>query len=112
MWTDEDILAMEEKAYDRLIGPLFGPKLAGPDRLTAHFRSHNPLDQAKDRSVDDLKKVRYYIDCGDDDFLIKANMALCAVLVGVVTTCWCCVFECRKLSRSSPTPIRWQARLL
>ncbi len=81
MWTYEDILAMEEKAYDRLIGRLFGPGLEGKARLTAHFRSHNPLDQAKDKSVDDLKKVRYYIDCGDDDFLIKANMALHAVLL-------------------------------
>jgi enterochelin esterase-like enzyme len=23
-----------------------------------------------------LKKVRYYIDCGDDDFLIRGNCAL------------------------------------
>ncbi len=32
-------------------------------------------------------------------------------LIGVVTTCWCCLFDCRKLRCSSPTPIRWQAGL-
>jgi len=81
MWTDEDIIGMEEKPYKGLIGRLFGPGLEGKARLTAHFRSHNPLDQAKDKPVDDLKRVRHYIDCGDDDFLIKANMALHAVLL-------------------------------
>jgi enterochelin esterase-like enzyme len=81
MWTDEDIIGMEEKFFKGLIGRLFGPGLEGKARLTPHFRSHNPLDQAKDKPVDDLKRVRYYIDCGDDDFLIKANMALHAILL-------------------------------
>jgi enterochelin esterase-like enzyme len=81
MWTEEDIIGMEEKPYQGFIGRLFGPGLEGKARLTAHFRSHNPLDQARDKPVDDLKKVRYYIDCGDDDFLIKANMALHAILL-------------------------------
>jgi enterochelin esterase-like enzyme len=76
LWTDEDLAAMDEKAYDRVISPLFGPKLAGKDRLTAHFRSYNPLDLAKNQSVEALKKVKYYIDCGDDDFLFKGNAAL------------------------------------
>jgi enterochelin esterase-like enzyme len=81
VWTEEDMVNMPEKNYDGLIGRLFGPGLQGKDRLTAHFRAHNPIDQARDKSEDDLKKVRYYIDCGDDDFLIKANMALHAVLL-------------------------------
>ena len=29
-----------------------------------------------DKSADDLKKVRYWIDCGDDDFLTKGNCLL------------------------------------
>jgi enterochelin esterase-like enzyme len=81
MWTEEDLVNMPEKNYDRLMGRLFGPKLEGKARLTPHFRAHNPIDQAKTLTEDSLKKVRYYIDCGDDDFLIKANMALHAVLL-------------------------------
>ena len=28
------------------------------------------------KSADNLKKVRYWIDCGDDDFLTKGNCLL------------------------------------
>jgi S-formylglutathione hydrolase FrmB len=80
IWTDEDFMALDEKAYEKMMGPLFGPALAGKDRPTPHYRSYNPLDQARTKSVDDLKKVRYYIDCGDDDFLFKGNAALHVVL--------------------------------
>jgi len=80
VWTDEDMTAMNEKAYDHLIGRVFGPGLRGNDRLSAHYRAHNPLELAGTLSADDLKKVRYYIDCGDDDFLFKGNSALHVIL--------------------------------
>ena len=35
----------------------------------------------QDRPVDDLKKVRYYIDCGDDDFLINGNMVIHTIMI-------------------------------
>ena len=31
---------------------------------------------------------------------ILAYGAIGVVLVGIATTCWCCIFECRKLRRS------------
>lgn len=80
VWTDEDFITMDEKMYGLIIGRLLGPNLAGKDRLTPHYRAHNPLELAKTLSVDALKKVRYYIDCGDDDFLFKGNSALHAIL--------------------------------
>jgi hypothetical protein len=43
---------------------------------------------------------------------VLAFGALGVMLVGVVTTCWCCFFECRKLRRSSARPVPWQAGLL
>jgi enterochelin esterase-like enzyme len=76
VWTDEDFMALDQKAYDKMMSPLFGPAPAGKDRLTPHYRSYGPLDQAKTLSVDELGKVRYYLDCGDDDFLFKGNAAL------------------------------------
>ncbi len=76
-WSDEDILGMKQKNWDDLLGPLFGAEgKAGKDRLTAHFRSVSPLDLARTLPDDSLKKVRYYVDCGDDDFLIGGNCAL------------------------------------
>ncbi len=77
VWADDDIAGMKQKSWDDLLGPLFGAEgKAGKDRLTAHFRSVSPLDLARTLPEDELKKVRYYIDCGDDDFLIKGNCAL------------------------------------
>jgi len=82
VWSDEDIIGMEPKSWDRLLGPLFGSAgKTGQDRLTAHFRETSPLDLAKTLPEDSLKKVRYYIDCGDDDFLIKGNCALHLLLL-------------------------------
>ncbi len=80
LWTDEDFTALDARMYERMLGPLFGPGLSGKDRLTSHYRSYNPLDLAKTTAVESLKKVRYYIDCGDDDFLFKGNAALHVIL--------------------------------
>lgn len=82
VWPDDEILGMKQESWDKLLGPLFGAAgLAGKDRLTPYFRKVSPLDLAKSLPKDSLKKVRYYIDCGDDDFLIKGNCALHLLLL-------------------------------
>jgi enterochelin esterase-like enzyme len=80
VWPDEEILAMKQDTWDKVVGPVLGPGLVGKARLTPHFRRHSPLDLAKTLPEESLKKVRYYIDCGDDDFLIRGNCALHIVL--------------------------------
>jgi enterochelin esterase-like enzyme len=80
LWTDEDFIAFDARMYERMLAPLFGPGLAGKDRLTSHYRSYNPLDLARTTAVESLNKARYYIDCGDDDFLFKGNAALHVIL--------------------------------
>ncbi len=80
VWQDEDVVGMKQDSWDELVGPVLGAGLSGQNRLTSHFRSVSPLDLAKSLPEDALKKVRYYIDCGDDDFLIKGNCALHLVL--------------------------------
>jgi len=75
VWRHEDLVGEEaSREYNRGLKDLFGPLENG--QLPKHFRLHNPLDLAKGMPADTLKKVRYYIDCGDDDFLIQGNMAL------------------------------------
>lgn len=76
VWPDEEILGMKQDTWDKVVGPVLGAGLSGKDRLTPHFRKHSPLDLAKSLPEESLKKVRYYIDCGDDDFLIRGNCAL------------------------------------
>jgi enterochelin esterase-like enzyme len=81
VWTDEDLLAMKQDAWNTVLGPVFGPGLAGQARLTAHFRKYSPLELIKTLPEESLKKVRLYLDCGDDDFLIRGNCALHLALV-------------------------------
>ena len=45
-------------------------------RHTDHWRQHSVLDLVKNTDADELKKLRYYIDCGDDDFLAIGNATL------------------------------------
>jgi enterochelin esterase-like enzyme len=81
VWSDGDIAGMKQESWDKLLGPLFGAKgLAGQDRLTPAFRKVSPLELARTLPEDSLKRVRYYIDCGDDDFLIAGNCALHVLL--------------------------------
>jgi enterochelin esterase-like enzyme len=80
VWADDDIVSIPQPMYDRLFSGIFGLKLEGKDRLNPHFRNHHPLDLAKTLPVETLKKVRFFIDCGDDDFLIEGNAALHIIL--------------------------------
>lgn len=49
------------------------PEKAGADFMDAYFRRHSPLELIGSMSPDDLRSVRWYIDCGDDDFLYEGN---------------------------------------
>jgi enterochelin esterase-like enzyme len=80
VWTDEEFVARKQEDHDMVFAPLFGGGLSGKDRLTPHFRQYNPLELARTLPEASLKKVRCYIDCGDDDFLIRGNCALHIVL--------------------------------
>lgn len=79
--TEEEIVAMSDENWDRVFGPPYGAGLRGMERLSDHFKQNWILKIIEAANADDLKKVRYYIDCGDDDFLIKGNMALNALLI-------------------------------
>lgn len=72
--TDTEVVALKD--YDRLFGTLFGTKLEGQGRLVPHWRTYSPLDLVKKVPLETLKTVRWYLDCGDDDFLYKGNSAL------------------------------------
>ena len=50
--------------------------MKGADRLTPHVKANTGIEIVKNGNADELKKVKFYIDCGDDDFLIEGNMAL------------------------------------
>lgn len=43
------------------------------ERLVDYFRKHNALSLIEDMPEDKKNAVRWYIDCGDDDFLYEGN---------------------------------------
>ncbi|MFN3847819.1 MAG: alpha/beta hydrolase [Spirosomataceae bacterium] len=83
VWTDEEVATgnQDQARYDAVFGDLYGKGLKGKDRITDHFKKNAPIHIVQNGNADELKKVRYYIDCGDDDFLIKGNMALHAAMI-------------------------------
>jgi S-formylglutathione hydrolase FrmB len=76
VFTDEDMIAMTQDRYDRVMGPVLGPGKVGADRLTQPWRGMSVLDIVRNQPVAQLRSVRYYIDCGDDDFLYAGNAML------------------------------------
>jgi S-formylglutathione hydrolase FrmB len=71
-FTDEEILA--SNTYDRYFGDIYGPK--NGNSVSEHWKAYSPLYLLDSVDKEKLKSVRYYIDCGDDDFLYKGNAAL------------------------------------
>lgn len=43
------------------------------DELKEYFENHNAVSLIENGSVKDISSVRWYIDCGDDDFLYEGN---------------------------------------
>ena len=75
-FTDEEIVAKSEKEYEMYFSGLFGKSLQGDSRLNEAWKANNPLDLIHSIPLDKLKTVRFWIDCGDDDFLCNGNSAL------------------------------------
>jgi S-formylglutathione hydrolase FrmB len=75
-WTEQEAVKTPDDVWAYYFADLYGKDLKGADRLTPHMKSYSGIEIVKNGNVDELKKVKYYIDCGDDDFLIEGNMAL------------------------------------
>lgn len=76
VFNDDAMTNMPAAEWDDLFGQLFGRRLQGRDRLNNAYRANSILDLVKNTAAEKLKSVRYWIDCGDDDFLSKGNCLL------------------------------------
>lgn len=76
VFDDAAMSGMPDKNYEATFGQLFGRGIKGAARLNEAWKKNSSLAIVAGKSTDDLKKVRYWIDCGDDDFLIKGNCLL------------------------------------
>jgi enterochelin esterase-like enzyme len=76
VFPDDQIVSTPDDTWEHIFGQLWGRGLKGNDRLNKVWQSNSVLGLVKSKSADELKNVRYWIDCGDDDFLTKGNCLL------------------------------------
>lgn len=74
--TAEEFKATEQEEFDYVFGDAFGKGLTPEQRVGEAFFAYEPTEIVMRKPVEELKKVRYYIDCGDDDWLSPANATL------------------------------------
>ena len=81
IWNDDYVLNIPANDQQRnRFKELFGIPVDGKVQLTDSWYKNSILKIAATTPVEKLNQVRFYIDCGDDDFLIKGNMELHALL--------------------------------
>jgi S-formylglutathione hydrolase FrmB len=73
---DDEMVGMANDHWETEFGQLYGRGLKGKDRLSTAWYNNSILKIVETKPADDLRKVRYWIDCGDDDFLTKGNCLL------------------------------------
>lgn len=74
--TDEALLASGQSGFDGYWGRVLGTGLEGEARLSPHYRKHSILDIVERKNAKEMNTVRFYFDCGDDDFLAIGNASL------------------------------------
>jgi len=74
--TNEQFREIPGEEYDDLFETIFETGVEGEQRLTEHYKQNSPLNLIESLPVESLKQVRYYIDCGDDDWLNEGNATL------------------------------------
>ena len=80
IYTEEEVLGYEQERWDYVEGLMYGKGLVGQARITDHWKANNPLHLVRQTDVEKLKEVKYYFDCGDDDFLFRGNAAIHVLL--------------------------------
>lgn len=80
IFDDNAMVTMPDKNWEQTFGQLFGYGLKGNERLNKVWYNNSILKIAETKPADSIRKVRYWIDCGDDDFLTKGNCLLHIIL--------------------------------
>lgn len=76
VFADDEMLAMPSDRWNLIFGRLFGNGLIGKARLNTSWYANSILKIVETKPAEELRKVNYWIDCGDDDFLTKGNCLL------------------------------------
>ena len=75
IFTDEEIIANDD--YDGYFKDIYGPKPVG--KVSDHWKANSPLYLLDSVDPKKLISIRYYIDCGDDDFLFVVHFVTLSI---------------------------------
>ncbi len=76
IYTDSDLEGLQDGQYNRLYGAPIGKNLKGKERLNLTWTENSAFDIITKKTSEELSAVKYWIDCGDDDYLSVANAKL------------------------------------
>ena len=76
IWTPDQIKEMSKSQFDGYFINSIGKNLMGAARLTPTWLANSPLGLIEKKTQEEISSVRYWIDCGDDDFLTIGNAQL------------------------------------
>lgn len=76
VFDDDAVTTTPDNRYEGTFGQLYGRGLKEKARLNDAWYKNSVLKIVEKKSTDELRRVRYWIDCGDDDFLTKGNCLL------------------------------------
>ena len=79
-YTEEKVITYDQERWDNVEGLMYGKNLKGQERITDHWKANNPFEILKSSDKEALRSVKYWIDCGDDDFLYEGNSKMHIVL--------------------------------
>ena len=76
VWNDSDISLVADNMYNSLFATADKKNVIGIDRINSAWLQNSPLRLIETKSIEELSSVKYWIDCGDDDYLSVGNANL------------------------------------
>jgi len=76
VWNDSDISLVTDNMYNSLFATADKKNVKGIDRINSAWLQNSPLRLIETKSIEELSSVKYWIDCGDDDYLSVGNANL------------------------------------
>lgn len=73
VYDDESMENKSENSWNETYAQLYGRDLKGKDRLTKCWYDNSIFKIVDSKTTEELKKVRYWINCDGDDFLNNVN---------------------------------------
>ena len=75
VYTNEEVVDYLKDDQKQWFTSIYGD-LDKNDKLPQHWLDYSVLEMIKKLPAETISQVKFYIDCGDDDFLYKGNAAL------------------------------------